>query len=390
MKRIFLISSLLILLNLPGVFSQQPKDTVVYLLTCGSGSETYSIYGHSAIRVVIPGTKTDTVYNWGVFDFNTPNFVWKFAKGRLNYMLDADPLQRFLQGYYFEKRYVLSQRINLNSNETRRLIVLINENFKPENRSYRYDFFYDDCSTRIRDLFEKSIGETLLYPPAVTGKLPTFRQMVGKYQRPFPWLNFGIDLIMGSPGDKKASFRDRMFLPIEMKNELSEAVINREGKMMPMLQNPDVILDFEAIVIKQNFFISPVFIFTLLLIIVLLSPLLKSSKANNLIDIAIFSVYSILALMMIFFNFFTDHQQMKWNFNIVWLNPLILACLLMLILKREGTAWFRIVFFITVSFLVLHLVLPQSFNFAIYPLILILLVRSSLRAGFEWNPFQKK
>jgi hypothetical protein len=195
---------------------------------------------------------------------------------------------------------------------------------------------------------------------------------------------------MGSPGDKKASFRDRMFLPIEMKNELSEAVINREGKMMPMLQNPDVILDFEAIVIKQNFFISPVFIFTLLLIIVLLSPLLKSSKANNLIDIAIFSVYSILALMMIFFNFFTDHQQMKWNFNIVWLNPLILACLLMLILKREGTAWFRIVFFITVSFLVLHLVLPQSFNFAIYPLILILLVRSSLRAGFEWNPFQKK
>ena len=390
MKKILLSFLFLMLLFQSGVFSQTPGDTVVYLLTCGAGTETYSIYGHSALRVVIPATKTDTVYNWGVFDFNTPNFVWKFAKGRLNYMLDADPLQRFLRSYYFEKRYVLSQRINLNSNETRKLIALINENFKPENRRYRYDFFYDDCSTRIRDLFEKSIGEKLLYPPAETGKLPTFRQMVGKYQHPFPWLNFGIDLIMGSPGEKKASFRDRMFLPIDMKNELSQAVINREGKMIPMLRNPDIILDFDALVIKQNFFLSPVCVFTLLFILILLSPLLKSRKSNNLIDIVVFSIYSILALMMIFFNFFTDHQQMKWNLNIVWLNPFILACLVTLILKRAGTVWFRIVFFITVFFMVLHLFLPQSFNFANYPLILILLVRSSLRAGFEWNPLLKK
>ena len=269
--------------------------------------------------------------------------------------------------------------------------MLINENIKPENARYRYDFFYDDCSTRIRDLLEKAIGEKLLYPPAETGKLPTFRAMVGKYQKPFPWLNFGIDLIMGSPGEKKASFRDRMFLPIDLKNGLSETSINRNGKMTPMLQNPVIILDFEEPVVRQNFLLSPVSVFTLLLILVMiLSAMLRSRKANNIIDIAVYSVFSVLAIMMIFFNFFTDHQQMRWNLNIIWLNPFLIVCLLSLIFNRARPVWFRVVFFITGSFLVLHLLLPQAFNIAIFPLVLILLVRSSLRADFDWNPLLKK
>lgn len=391
MKKILFVSSFLLLINFSSILSQTANDTIVYLVTCGPGTETYSIYGHTALRVVIAEKKTDTIYNWGVFDFNTSNFAWKFAKGRLDYMLASDPLERFLQGYYYEKRFVLSQRINLTANETKKLVALINENIKPENINYRYDFFYDDCCTRIRDLLEKSVGDKLLYPPAEKGKLPTFRELVGKYQNPFPWLNFGIDLIMGSPADKKASFRERLFLPIDMKNGLSETVVNRSGKMIPLLQNPVVILDFEAPVVKQNFFLTPVFVFTfLLIVIIMLSSMLKSRKLNNLMDIFIYSVFSILALMMIFFNFFTNHQQMKWNLNILWLNPFILACLLMIIINRPGTIWFRIIFYISGAFFVLQLVLPQSFNFAISPLVLILLVRSSLRAGFEWNPLSIK
>lgn len=391
MKRIFIVILFFLIISLTKGFSQSSNDTIAYLLTCGPGTETYSIYGHSALRIVIPEKHTDTVYNWGVFDFNTPNFAWKFAKGRLDYLLIAQSLQSFLQSYFIEQRFVYSQKINLEPVEIRKLIVLINENLKPENIKYRYDFFYDDCSTRIRDLLEKSIGEKLLYPPAESGKLPTFREMVGKYQKPFPWLNFGIDLIMGSPGEKKALFRDRMFLPIDMKNGLSEAVINRNGKMTPMLQLPEMILDFDAPVVKQNFFLSPVFVFSLLLIIVIMfSSFFKSIKANNLFDIIIFSVFSVLSIMMIFFNFFTDHQQMRWNLNIIWLNPFILTCFVALVLKKAGSVWFKIVFFISASFLVLQLFLPQAFNTAIFPLVLILLVRSSLRAGFYWNPLSKK
>jgi hypothetical protein len=389
MKKKLIISLLLGLIYIPVLFSQESKDTTVYLLTCGPGTETYSIYGHSALRVVIPEKHSDIVYNWGVFDFSTPNFAWKFAKGRLEYLIDSATLQQFLQGYFYEQRFVQSQKINLTSKETAELLSLINENLKPENKSYRYDFFYDDCSTRIRDLLEKSIGVTLLYPPVETGKLPSFRDMVGKYQAPYPWLQFGINLIMGSPGDKPAACRDRMFLPLDLKIELSQAVVNRNGKMIPLLQNPEIILDFESPVVKKNLLTSPDFAFTFLLIIILLiSARLKTRKSNNIFDMIIFSVFSILAIMMIFFNFFTDHQQMKWNLNILWLNPFILISLLSIFLKQGDNIWFRVVFYSNAIFLVVHFILPQSFDIAIIPLVLILLVRSSIRGDFNWNPIK--
>lgn len=388
MKKRLLSFAIFLLISISGVYSQPAKDTIVYLITCGPGIETYSIYGHSALRVEIASQKIDKIYNWGIFDFDVPNFAWKFAKGRLDYWVDAEDLRRFLGIYYFEKRYVQSQIVNLNQEETKKLLVLISENLKPENKKYKYDFFYDDCSTKIRDLLEKSIGDKLLYPPAGIDKLPTFRSMVGKYQAPLPWLNFGIDLIMGSPGDKKAIFRDQMFLPIDLKEKLSESVVNRNGKMAPLLQNPVAILDFEPIILKPNFFISPVFIFTLLLIgIIILTAMAKSRKANILIDIVIYSVFSVLALMMIFFNFFTDHQQMKLNLNIIWLNPFIIAGLISLLLKKEILILFRIIFIFSAGFLAIHLLLPQAFNFAFLPLVVILAVRSSVRSEFSWNPF---
>lgn len=369
------------------VFSQPANDTVVYLLTCGPGTETYSIYGHSALRVVIPEKHTDTVYNWGVFDFSTSNFAWKFAKGRLDYMLIAESLNGFMRGYSFEKRYVFSQRINIDAKETRTLLELITENLKPENAKYRYDFFFDDCSTRIRDLLEKSIGEKLKYPPAESGKMPTFRYLVGKYQNPYPWLKFGIDLIMGSTADKKAVFRDRMFLPIDMKDGLSKSFVHRSGKMIPLLQNPEVLLDFDSILVKQKFLTAPPFIFTLAItLILILAGLTKNGKIVRLIDMVIYSVFSILSILMIFFNFFTDHQQMRWNLNIIWLNPFILVCLLMLILNKTATVWFRVVFCISAGFLLIHLFLPQEFSLAFLLLNIIILIRSSVRAGFDWNP----
>jgi hypothetical protein len=391
MKTKLLSFALLLLISVRVVNSQASNDTIVYLLTCGPGTETYSIYGHSALRVEIASAKSDRIFNWGVFDFNTPNFVWKFAKGRLDYMVIEESKDHFLRTYFYEKRYVHSQIINLTPAETKKLIVLVNENLKPENRKYRYDFFYDDCSTRIRDLLEKSIGDKLLYPPPGNEKLPTFRYMVGKCQAGLPWLNFGIDLIMGSPGDKKAAFRDQMFLPNDLKENLSETVVNRNGKMTPLLKNHVVILDFEPIVLKPNFLTSPAFVFSLLMIgIFILSSYAKSRKANNLIDIVVYFIFSVLAIMMIFFNFFTDHHQMKWNLNILWLNPVLIACLISLLMRKESVILFRTIFIISAGFIPVHILLPQSFNIAFFPLVMILVVRSSVRGKYSWNPLTMK
>lgn len=390
MKKIFLICLIISFVSIPKVLSQPSNDTIAYLITCGPGTETYSIYGHSALRIAIPEKHSDIIYNWGVFDTSIKFFAWKFAKGRLDYMLDTEITKGFLQSYFFEQRYVYSQRINIDSKELRKLTELINENLRPENIKYRYDFFYDDCSTRIRDLLEKSIGDKLKYPPPESGRIPTFRDMVAKYQNPYPWLKLGVDLIMGSTADKKARFRDRMFLPIDMKDELSKSVVQRSEKRIPLLQNPVVLLNFDAPSIKQIFFISPSFVFTLVIImIIILTALTKNRKAIRIMDIIIYAVFSLLSIMMIFFNFFTDHRQMQWNLNIIWLNPFIIVCLIMLLLDKKGTFWFRIVFYISAGFIVLHYILPQEFNTAFLLLAIILVIRSSVRCEFNWNPLNK-
>lgn len=367
--------------------SQKAPDAEVFLITCAPGTETYSIYGHSALRIIISEEESDLAYNWGVFDFATPNFAWKFAKGRLEYMLGVYPFNRFLEDYFYEERSVYQQKINLEPEEINTLFALLKENLKPENIKYRYDFFYDDCSTRIRDLLEKAIGGKLRYPPEVIKDIPTFREKVGNYQRPYPWLQLGVDLLMGTPGDKKASYRDRMFLPIDLQEGLSKAVINRNGKMIPLLQNPVTILQFDPPKIRHVFYSTPLFIFSILLIgIILFSSAVRGFTPNTIVDLVVFSIYSLLALMMIFFNFFTDHQQMKWNLNIIWLNPFILMCLISIIFKKEWHIWFRIVFFLALIAFIVQIVFPNAFNNAFIPLELLLIIRCSIRARFSWNP----
>jgi hypothetical protein len=387
MKRT-LIALLLALLTFGDLLhSQSVQDTSIYLLTIAPGTATYAIYGHSALRVVIPELKSDIVYNWGVFDFETPNFVWRFAKGRLNYLLDTDHFNSFMGIYLYERRSVFSQKINLSSTEKQVLLSLIQENLRPENRAYRYDFFYDDCSTRIRDLIEKAIGNKLIYPPEEFATRQTFRELVGVCQKNYPWLNLGINLIMGTPGETKASFRDMMFLPVYLQKNLTQTVINRNRKMVPLLSNSEVLLEFDPPVSKNKFFTTPMFIFTILfIIIVILTSVYRRKKIINILDILLFALFSILAVLMIFFNFFTDHQQMKLNLNIIWFNPLLIVCLFCLIMRKAGEIWFRIVFYLSLIFLPLIIVIPNALDSSFVPIVLILALRSSVRGNFSWNP----
>jgi hypothetical protein len=266
-------------------------------------------------------------------------------------------------------------------------MLLIQENMKPENRNYRYDFFYDDCSTRIRDLLEKIYGSKLIYPPDDENVSPTFREMIAEYHKNYPWLNMGINLLMGMPGERKTSFRDRMFLPYDLQNNLTQAVINRNRKMIPLLEKTETVLDFPPPETNNRFYTSPMFVFSLLFIILIfLSVRLRKSPLINYIDIAIFLAFSALAILMIFFNFFTDHAQMRMNLNIIWFNPVIILCLFSLVFGYEGKTWFRIVFVLSAIFVPLILIMPDAINSSFMPVIFILLLRSSARSDFSWNP----
>ena len=387
MLRKFFIILTLLFTGILSLFSQADDEVEVFLVTCGPGTEVYSIYGHSALRIIDPSEETDLAYNWGVFDFATPNFAWKFAKGRLEYMLGVYPFERFIQEYFFEQRSVYQQKVNLEPDEIETLFALLKENMKPENIKYKYDFFYDDCSTRIRDILEKTLGDKLSYPPETSGDVPTFRELVKEYQKRYPWLQMGIDLLLGMPSYKKASFRDRMFLPFDLQEGLTDAVVNRNGETVPLLQSTEILLEFDPPEIKTSFLIKPFLVFSLLLIvIIIMSGTIRNVKTNRIIDLIIFSIYSVLAIMMIFFNFFSEHQQLNWNLNIIWLNPFILFCLASLVLNKDWYIWFRIVFSLALIALIAQVLFLNTFNIAFIPLELLLIVRCSMWAGFSWNP----
>jgi hypothetical protein len=178
-----------------------------------------------------------------------------------------------------------------------------------------------------------------------------------------------------------------MFLPIEMQKGLSESLLRRSGRMVPLLTNPETVLSFDESQKKNAFHKSPTFAFSLLLIaVVIFFALIKNKKAARIADIIIFLFFSCLALFMLFSNFMTDHWQLKRNLNILWLSPFLLVCLAAVILKKEWFTWFRIVFILSLLSFAIQIIFPGGFNSAFIPLILILAHRSSARSGFSWNP----
>jgi len=392
MKRLFLFLALAVFVGsnaLARPDRTENSDIEVYLLTCGPGQELYATWGHTALRVKDLNAGTDIVYNWGVFDFSTKHFAWKFARGRLEYMLAYTTYDRFLDEYIYSNREVISQRVNLDRQEINTMLMLIQENLKPENVKYRYDFFYDDCSTRVRDLLENAVGDNLLYPPEDIRNQTTFAKEIERFSKRSPWLDFGIDMLMGREGRKRTTLRDRMFLPDELSKGLSQLVIRRDGLMVPLLANPVTVVESTAVWQKTNVMLTPISVFSFLLIIVLiLSATLKSKLANNIMDIIIFFLFSVLAVMIFFFNFFTDHVQMRGNLHILWLSPFVITSLIALILDKEFLWSFRTVFVFTIIFTALAILMPRSINPAFIPLSLILAVRSLVRGKYPWNPLK--
>ncbi len=355
----------------------------VQLLTILPGKEIYSIYGHSALRITIPERNYDQIFNWGVFDFNTPNFTYKFVKGRLDYLVAGYSYDRFIREYFVEQRTVISQKVNLKQDEKEKLMALINENLKPENVAYRYDFFYDNCATRIRDILANSTADGLNLADNKEKVNPTLRELLDIYQKPFPWLDLGIDMLLGLPADKHATVAEQMFLPDFLMSNLSEADISRNGKTEVLLGNPEVVLDFNSEPIRSNTFKSPLFVLWAAFALILGISLSNITKMwMRRIDVAIFLVYSLLALIINFTTFFTDHGAMKWNFHVIWLSPLVIVSLVHLIIRSRRVFQYRLNMFVTIVFLPLMLILPQEMNRSIVPVILILSVRLFFLSSF--------
>lgn len=370
------------------------SNAEITLLTASPGEELYSVFGHSALRVNDPVLGIDWVYNYGTFDFNTPNFYLKFARGQMFYKLTVVPTEYFLVEYRYDGRAIYEQVLNLTQEQKQQIFDFVQINRLPENAYYLYDFFYDNCATRIRDLVDEIIAPQWFEYPAVLPEalaeirslldyeftyMPdtkagrTLRELLQPFLAPMPWSAFGIDLALGLPADKIATAWEFQYLPDEMLIAFAQA-LHKDGT--PLVAEHRVLLTQTYKTSSPSFF-SPSLVFWMLFLVALLSFL--HPRLSRIFDLTFFSILGITGWVVIILWFFTDHPTTKGNIVILWALPTHIYYIWKTRSAMAGGAaklYFKLVTALSFLLLVLWVFIPQGFNVAFFPIILTAFIKA--------------
>ena len=374
------LSFVLCLLSCVSANAVQLSDsTRISLLTVSPGDELYSAFGHTGIRVTDFKNDFDVVFNYGTFDFDQPGFYTNFIKGKMRYMISTDRFEDFMREYVEDKRSVAEQELNLTADDQQKIFAFLYNNALPENREYYYDFFWDNCSTRPRDVFEKTLGNRLQYHTDSAGfeKSKTMHDMLRVYVGDRPWVDYGFDLILGLPCEVIATPRDQTFLPDYLAKYLDCATV--DGK--PFVIKEEFLLHFPLAKIATGFL--PIHLSLLLVFIAFIIWVIERKTKTHYyaFDFILFLVAGLLGTLFLSLWLFSSHYSVPKNLNMLWLIPThtIIAFVL---LKKQKPNWLKFYFIATYILMILLFIgwqwLPQHFNVAVMPFIFLLAFRSAL------------
>ena len=331
-----------IMLLMPATFVQAQTDSIeVSLLTCSPHEEIYSLYGHTALRWHDLSKGDDIAFNWGVFDFHKPYFVLRFVFGLTDYELGAYPYPLFLQEYKEYGSSVTEQVLNLTTEEKLAVKQALIDNLQPENKVYRYNYFYDNCSLRPRDIIEKCVAGKVEYAPR-EDYAPTYREMVRSCTRIHPWGTFGNDMLLGLRADQTTDMRQQEFLPENLMYDIDRATIYANGEYRPLVKERRIALQSGVQIIEQDFPLTPTECACLLLILSIIIALMewKRRKTFKFWDAILMTVQG-LAGCVLFVMIFSQHPTTSLNLQLLLLNPLPLF-FIPAVLRRRETRWWTI------------------------------------------------
>ena len=341
------------------------------VLTCGPGDEFYESFGHTALRICDSAQQFDIVFNYGTFDFDEPHFYLRFAGGRLNYLVATQPTGDFWLEYHYYGRSVCEQRLRLGKSELDTLYKMLTINVRPENRYYKYDFFRDNCATRVWDMVATALKERSLPPDGYPDTRQTYRDLVYKYtDSTLLWWRLGVDLLLGSNCDRLMTRSQYAYIPTEMMWQLDTLLLtDGEALAEPAAQ----MLDETRTPLPHS--ISPTMCFWILFAIVLTLTLIARRAEWKLywLDGILYAAVGAVSLLLIYMTFFSDHWCTKGNFNLLWANPLYLWLLARL--RHRNCAATLLTGLIMLAFLAGFNMWPQSFNSAVVPIVLTLEAR---------------
>lgn len=338
--RKFFIIGLIGLIGLVGKVQAQSlplsETATASILTCGPGNDFYTTFGHTAIRIQDTARGLDMVYNYGTFDFNTPHFYWKFMRGKLDYCLGRYPFSNFMAEYLYDGRAVWEQRLTMEPGQLNNLYLLLETNYLPEYRHYKYDFFRDNCASRVRDIvYHAWGGDTVLNRRAAP---QSYRALVAsKLKGSLEWWHLGIDILFGLPADHVCDAPERMFLPDDLAAEFAQCspagvwvapfIVEPAEQLLPELRVP----------LSRSF--PPVAVFALLFVGVAL--LTWRCRRLHWLDRTLFLLAGLLGLILCFMWFGTDHYCTAWNLNLLWASPLLILIALRLERSPRWALWLQ-------------------------------------------------
>ncbi|MFN8887079.1 MAG: DUF4105 domain-containing protein [Cyclobacteriaceae bacterium] len=378
MKKLFLLALLLISLSAKTQTLLSSKAEIS-LITCGPyQGELYSAFGHSAIRILDPEFNIDYAFNYGVFDFDQPNFYLNFARGRNDYLLAVYNFSDFKGPYLRDNRYIHEQILQLTQDQKQKIFDFLIWNAQSENRTYRYDYFYNNCSSKVRDVFAEVFKDQIQFDGSFIKTNYTIRDLTDIYLQQQPWGDLGIDICLGLPMDKKATPYEYMFLPDYLESSFDHATLNGS----PIVKQKIAV--YESVPESTSFhWYHPWIVWGIIFLLVSLLSYRdwKRKRLTKWFDITLFGILGLLGWLLLLLWTATDHKAAANNFNLLWAIPFHLFAAIALF-KKSIPAWthtyFRVIVIITAALLGGWALLPQQMNSYLLPLVFIILMRSIL------------
>jgi len=384
-----MIKSLLtLLLAFPLLASAQPfvqlgERAEVSVITFGPyQGELYSAFGHSSFRVYDPDKGIDEAYNYGVFDFDQPNFYLNFTRGYLYYQLGVFDYKRMQSHYVYNNRYVHEQILNLTASQKQTIYNFLQRNATPEFEHYRYDYFYNNCATKIRDVTAEALAaDSVKFDGSYITTNYTIRDLTDIYLSQQPWGDLGIDICLGLPMDKTAAPREYMFLPDYVESGFDHATIIQNGIRVPLIKQKIKVYESREEDAPKGL-PHPLYFFGALLIIGLALSFYdeRRNKLSSWFDILLFSVSGIIGVLLFVLWVATDHQAAARNFNLLWAMPLhVVAVFAMIRSPRWLASYFLGIAILSVITLLTWPILPQQLNYSLIPVVITLGVRAFMQ-----------
>lgn len=365
----YLLLVSLLLVFVPTKAIQLSEKSIVSVITCAPGTEVYSLFGHTALRIEDKSQNLDIVFNYGLFSFSSTNFYWNFFKGYTDYVLGAQKYNDFMREFINQKRSVWYSEVNLTRDQKNELLDFLLNNLKPENRTYRYNYFDNNCATKIVDLIEEVCPDGVAWNEKADGL--TYRKSLIQTLDVVPWVRFGVDLVLGADADTTISFYDEMFLPKVLMRGVGQATVSN----IPLQKSSGVLYNGESVdgggLINLT---GPFVILGLLFLCVFLLTVYgyQFKKWLLLLDFILLFTFGLAGLFVLTLSVLSVHPTVSSNFNLLWLNPLYVIFAFVLFKKSEPK-WAKLYkacsFLLLIIFCILALIRVQTAYVPLYFLV---------------------